>query len=365
MIVFIIVISIYVLFIVWVLAGVINYPGLREITGENKQKFSIIIPFKNEERFLSSLLKSLKRLNYNPQYYEVIFVDDHSIDKSVRVIQELADSNMQIILSSGNSSKKAALLTGIRRAEYPWIVTTDADCEVPENWLQVFDTIIAQNEVKMILGPVKFKDKTGFLQQLQQVEFMALQALSLSGVYWKKPFLSNGANLCFDKNTFFELGAYEGNMQIMSGDDVFLLEKFQRKYPDQIYYAKTTRALVSTRYQEEIAGLIQQKIRWAGKIKHFHSFWAFVAGLLILFTNILLIPALIVGIMGDINFLIFPVIKLLADLILLIYTRKFIPFRLNFLYFIVVFILYPFYYVYVSLLSIKGVYIWKDKKFKA
>ena len=48
-------------------------------------KFSIIVPFRNEEKNLPKLLKSISKLNYPKDLFEIILVDDFSTDASERV----------------------------------------------------------------------------------------------------------------------------------------------------------------------------------------------------------------------------------------------------------------------------------------
>jgi glycosyltransferase involved in cell wall biosynthesis len=361
--IFIIIITIYVIWLTRILYGMKKFPETTHLSEANKHFFSIIIPFKNEAENLSGLLNSLEKLNYSPDRYEIILVNDYSTDKGEQIIKNHPLKELQLLNNSSKPSKKQALLTGIRQAKHPWIITTDADCKIPGDWLKTFDTIIQQQSPLMILGPVKLFDKISFLQQLQQVELMALQAITVAGVYWNNPFLSNGANLCFDKKTFFDLNAYEGNMQIMSGDDVFLLEKFRQKFPGRIAYAKTNKALVSTAYQKTPNDIIQQKIRWAGKTGHFKSGLPAITGLIILAANIMLIPTLLLAFENPV-YIWFPVIKFTVDTILLKQVRQFIPFRFSFIHFVGIFVVYPLYYLIILLMSLQGGYRWKGKKYK-
>ena len=48
-------------------------------------KFSIIVPFRNEEKNLTKLLRSISNLNYPKELFEIIMVDDFSNDTSERV----------------------------------------------------------------------------------------------------------------------------------------------------------------------------------------------------------------------------------------------------------------------------------------
>ena len=363
MIIFGIIISAYLLWMFWIVSGLENYKKTTPITN-NVHSFSIIIPFKNEAENLAMLLNSLQQLDYDAEKFEILLINDYSDDDSIEILKKHPFKGYKLLSNRLNPSKKGALLTGIKQAKFPWIVTTDADCEVPVYWLQSFDTLIGQQKPLMILAPVKFRDKLRFLQQFQQVEFMALQAITVAGVYWRKAFLSNGANLCFDKKTFFDLKTYEGNMQIISGDDVFLLEKFQRNHPGRISYAKTALSVVKTACQKTPYNLIQQKIRWAGKMKFYHSALPYISGGIIFAGNLFLIPAIYLS-FQNINYLFFPLIKFFSDILLLLRTKKFIPFKFNFFYFIAIFLIYPLYYLFILLMSFKGTYHWKGKRYQA
>ena len=90
-------------------------------------KISFVIPVYNEEKgflkfYNSLLLPELEKIKYD---YEVILVNDGSKDKSLEVIQKLADEDKRIkVLSfSRNFGKEVALTAGIREAEGDGILT--------------------------------------------------------------------------------------------------------------------------------------------------------------------------------------------------------------------------------------------------
>lgn len=111
--------------------------------------FTVIVPFRNEEENLPDLIKSLENLNYSKYHFEVIFVDDDSIDNSVELSLRLlscSQLDFQIISNDriSNSPKKDAITTAINKAKYNWVVTTDADCEVQKTWLDICNSFINQ-----------------------------------------------------------------------------------------------------------------------------------------------------------------------------------------------------------------------------
>ena len=118
------------------------------------QKFTVIIPFRNEEKALPSLLKSIQALKYPHELFEILFVDDASEDDSVNIIKQGLDTkssnenftrpDVKIIDNNRKtgSPKKDAINAAIAIANFDWIITTDADCSLPKNWLLTFDAFI-------------------------------------------------------------------------------------------------------------------------------------------------------------------------------------------------------------------------------
>ena len=127
-----------------------------------KTKFSVIIPFRNEVENLNDLLYSISLLNYPKELFEILLVDDDSKDDSVHLIKNFTTKNdklnIKIITNNSrtNSPKKDAIQTAILQANFDWIITTDADSIVPENWLKIFDAYIQKHETKLIAAPVTY-----------------------------------------------------------------------------------------------------------------------------------------------------------------------------------------------------------------
>jgi hypothetical protein len=59
--------------------------------------------------------------------------------------------------------KKDAISTAIPFVSSEWIITTDADCLVPKNWLSTLDNYIQSSNVNMIAGAVTYDCKNSFL----------------------------------------------------------------------------------------------------------------------------------------------------------------------------------------------------------
>lgn len=105
---------------------------LQDRENKNQKDLSIIIPLFNEEESLTSLHSELKSaLRDFGKSYEIIFIDDGSVDNSWSVLEKLhaADKDVKGIQFRKNSGKAAALSAGFKYAKGKVIVTMDADLQ--------------------------------------------------------------------------------------------------------------------------------------------------------------------------------------------------------------------------------------------
>jgi len=97
-------------------------------------KISVIIPVYNEAGNLRFLHERLtKVLPEMKRAYEIILVDDGSLDASPQVLKELAseDRHVKGIILSGNFGQHTAVCAGFEQAEGDIVVTLDADLQNP------------------------------------------------------------------------------------------------------------------------------------------------------------------------------------------------------------------------------------------
>ena len=103
---------------------------------------SVIIPARNEEENISDCILSIFGNDYPRTLFEIIVANDFSTDKTVEIVEGLAQDNLHVISLSDhisvplNSYKKKAIEVSITKANGELIVTTDADCIVPSAWLK-------------------------------------------------------------------------------------------------------------------------------------------------------------------------------------------------------------------------------------
>jgi cellulose synthase/poly-beta-1,6-N-acetylglucosamine synthase-like glycosyltransferase len=204
------------------------------------------------------------------------------------------------------------------------------------------------------------------LDNFQILELLSLQGATIGGFGIKHPFLCNGANLCYKKNCFLELYGFSGNDNIASGDDVFILEKMLKKYPNKVKYLKSKGVIVRTKVEKRFSDMIHQRIRWAAKTTSFENSFGKLVGLIVLLMNFWLILLLLFAILNTISwqqvgYAFF--IKFVIDLLLLYPTSVFYQQQKILKNYFIVSFLYPFFNVYVAVLSFRKSYDWKGRTF--
>ena len=350
--------------ILWLILGFSKVKNFEVSDIFSKTKFTIIIPFRNEAENLPILLQSISMLDYPIDMFEVILVDDDS-DFKFQILDFRFQINLINNFRTSNSPKKDAINTAIAFAKNDWIITTDADCVMHPKWLKTFDHYIQENNCKMIAAGVFYKTSGSFLHHFQQLDLLSLQGTTIGSFGNSKGFMCNGANFCYQKAFFHELNGFEGNSNIASGDDVFLLQKAIANDPEAVRFLKSEMAIVETQTMKTWRDLFFQRVRWASKTANYTSFYAKQLGLSVFFMNFTWLLVTSFFLIEKVNisfFAFFTISKLLIDFILLYRTSSF--FKTSLRYLIFGSLVYPLFSVFVVLYSVFGKYEWKGRRFK-
>ena len=334
--------------------------------------FSIIVPFRNEERFFLDLLNSISNVKYPKELFEIIAVDDASSDTSVKIFNSwrfqngLIQTTLLDNLRLTKSPKKDAISRAVPIVKNEWILTTDADCVVHQNWLLTIDSYLQKNEISMLAGAVNYKTKPwNLLHVFQQMDLMSLQGTTIGSFGLQKAFMCNGANFGYKKSFFNELRGFTGNENLASGDDVFLLQKAIKNAPEQVHYLKNKDAAVSTNSEDNIKNLFQQRLRWASKTSSYDSFFAKALAVVVLLINSTLVVGFALSFIQKLNWKIVLtvfLIKFIFDFVLLFKTHRFLG-NSKFLFPILSSLIYPFFCCIVGIYSLFGSFSWKGRKF--
>ncbi len=354
-----IIIIIYSLSIGLLIYGFTKVKNYNSIDLKPKTAFTIIVPFRNEAENLPQLLDSFSKMNYAMDLFEVILVDDAS-DFRFQILDFRFKTTLIDNIRFSNSPKKDAITTAIPLAKNDWIITTDADCIVPENWLLTLDNYIQTHEVEMLAGAVTYNCNDSFLQHFQQLDLASLQGATIGSFGIGKGFMCNGANLAYTKSLFEKLNGFEGNNSIASGDDVFLLQKAIAKFPEKVRYLKSKNTIVYTKPLTDWKSLFYQRVRWASKTSSYQSSFGKGLGLIVFTGNLSFIVSIFT--FTPLFLALVFLTKTTIDSILIVKTNAFLGKKTEYLLLSSLF--YPFFSTAVALYSLTGKYEWKGRRFK-
>ena len=262
--------------------------------------FSIIIPARNEEENIGACLQSIFQNNYPSDFFEVLVIDDHSTDNTAFIVNELQKTNpnlhllslSQLLNGEINSYKKKAIEFAIGQAKGDWIITTDADCIVPHSWLQNFNQYIHKNNPAFIAAPVSFIEQNSFVSIFQSLDFMSLQGITAASVAAGFHSMCNGANLAYEKKAFDAVNGFKGIDNIASGDDMLLMHKISKQFPNRTGYLFHQHSIVQTQPVDSWKAFINQRIRWASKANSYDDKRIFYVLVLVYFFNVLMLMLL-------------------------------------------------------------------------
>ncbi len=225
---------------------------------------SLLIPFRNEIKNLDALLRTLNDLTISTIKLEILFINDHSTDGGEKIIQNYKGPlHIKLLELSDTSGKKAAINKGWQQCKGKIILQTDADCLLPQRWLQAMLAPFAEDKILLACGPVKFTTPKNFWQRIVALDFAALIAIGAAHIGWEKPMICNGANLAYRSRILND--GITLNDKRASGDDVFLLQSAFKNQPDGISFVKNKDALVETAGPVTFSAFWNQRLRWASK----------------------------------------------------------------------------------------------------
>ncbi|MEN9346042.1 MAG: hypothetical protein RLZZ60_1511 [Bacteroidota bacterium] len=227
---------------------------------------SIVVPYRNEAVNLPHFLEHLLNSKL-PEQYELILVNDDSTDNSLAICESYSHKGNIRCINSQGVGKKQALHSGILSAQYNCILTLDADVLLSAQCVQLMYDKFHAEALNMLCGLVKFKPSKPLFEQLQAIESSVMVAYSAMSLDYGLPSTCNGACLMFNRDVFLQLGAYDANKTLASGDDDLLLQSFFKAYPEQVKYMNHSEAYVVAATCTSSKAFIQQRLRWTSKHK--------------------------------------------------------------------------------------------------
>jgi len=303
--------------------------NLRKINQDVSQSFnsvfvSLIVPCRDEESHLPFLLDDLARQDYPCDLFEVLVVDDNSIDSTSKIAANFSGiRNLSVIMNTGKG-KKSAIRSGINVARGQLIITTDADCRMKEKWMKTISSFFAEHKPDMLICPVQLENKSGLSGRLQELEFLSLQGITAGTSNSGNATMCNGANLSFSKETYFK-HTYNLHDEIKSGDDIFFLQSLKKESGSKIMWLESIDAMVTTASSSGIKEFIMQRKRWISKGRAYNDPYTILLAIVTFVTNFLLVFLMFASMFNQVFFIMSAaafIIKAIPDFLILLNTSR-------------------------------------------
>ena len=119
-------------------------------------RVAVVVPTYNRASILAQCLRSLETQTLDIGSYEVIVVDDGSVDNTAKVCRSIAETTtMRLIYVRGSHNGPAAARNlGIAEAHGEIVAFIDDDCAASKDWLQQLSTPFNDPEVVGVEGKV-------------------------------------------------------------------------------------------------------------------------------------------------------------------------------------------------------------------
>ena len=173
-------------------------------------KVSVVVPTFHEEARIEAFLRQFERQTLPRSEFEVIVVDGGSEDRTREIATRYAD---RVILQTSEGIG-GARNDGVAIALADIVATTDADCHVPDAWLERIVRHFEDPAVVAVVGP----DGPFEPRRKARLLFFLVRGIvrlaSIAGVY-----TTGGGNSAFRKDAFQAVGGYR---PLAHSDDVDL-----------------------------------------------------------------------------------------------------------------------------------------------
>jgi len=367
MLTFLIILSlIYLIIHLLLFYGLIRESSHPKIKQQKAYSVSVIVAARNEERVISECISSLKKLKYNKELLEIILVNDNSDDRTKEIMIKETEGieyfkiiNSQKQESNNLKGKANAIDSGIKIASGDIILTTDADCVVPDGWIEESIQYYDENTA-MVCGITLMKPNKNIFSVLQNLDWLYLLTLASGSCGIKLILSCIGNNLSYRKNIYIETGGYEKIKFSVTEDFAFMRTIYKQKI-GKIKFPINSSNIVISDECKTLTQLVQQKRRWfRGGLKinllgYILAFEFYVLNFVTLFGLFFLNP---------LEYIIILSIRIISELMLIIPSSTLLKLKSIVIYYPLFLLYFSIYGLILPLTFINGISIkWKDRKF--
>ena len=123
--------------------------SLADAPGRNVRVLSVVMPAYNEEATIAEIVGLVLA---SPFTAELVIIDDASTDRTVEIVETLADPRIRLLRQDVNQGKGAAIRRGFKESTQRFVIVQDADLEYdPTDYHQIMAPLL-EGKADVVFG---------------------------------------------------------------------------------------------------------------------------------------------------------------------------------------------------------------------
>ncbi len=238
-------------------------------------RVAVLVAMRNEEAHIADCLNALTGQSYPQDHFDIFVLDDRSEDNSAAIANRFANNFSNVHKQSieenlpGLHGKMNALAQGLRNVSHELVLITDADCVVPESWIEAMVSYFDENTGMVgaltVLYPFSgisiSNAPVNLWAKVQALDWIFLQAMAAANSRFGKPITILGNNFGFRLRAYRETGGFE-SMGFSVTEDFALMEALRKKTNWKIRHTIDVKNTIYSLPVPTIGDFIKQRLRW-------------------------------------------------------------------------------------------------------
>jgi hypothetical protein len=181
--------------------------------GSSSGALSLLMVLRNEEENLREYLPGMLAIDNGE--FEVVAVDNYSLDNSFIYLQSIQNQNEHLKISrlkqDTDFSEKMAQNIGLKAARYDWVMSVPPTTATFGNeWISGISA--HGNNVDVVVNYSNVRPSGSLFTLLYRVEYFFQQLKSFAFILNGMPYISTQENVAFKKDKYFGVGGYRGRI---------------------------------------------------------------------------------------------------------------------------------------------------------
>jgi cellulose synthase/poly-beta-1,6-N-acetylglucosamine synthase-like glycosyltransferase len=230
--------------------------GSIAISASELPSVAIVVPCFNEEHTVAATISSLLKLDYPAEKFEIIVVDDGSIDDTLAVAQGFEHDSRVRVYHKENGGKHTAMNLALEKTNATLIGCLDADSVVASQAMLRIAEVFTSPEVAAVTPGILIKKPETLLQHMQDAEYRLSVFNRFTLATLGSAFITPGPFSIFRTSVVRETGGWR------HGHSCEDMEMALRMQDAGYLIGNAPGAVVYTGTPRNVRALFRQRVRW-------------------------------------------------------------------------------------------------------